>query len=134
MVIMPTASPWRSATCASSSAAFSAWSKCESSSSLAAMRRPQSITSSTRWSFSSSYSRAIRRWVRAVAFQSIGALRVALAVFAQLVELHALAAPAHLQHADLRQAVVGGEQRVLRQRAEVRDRRAPGCGSPAQSA
>ena len=57
--------------CASSSAAFSAWSKCDSASSLAAMRRPQSITSSTRWSRSSSYSRAMRRAVRAVAFQSM---------------------------------------------------------------
>jgi hypothetical protein len=34
------------------------------------MRRPQSMTSSTRWSFSSSYSRAISRCVREVAFQS----------------------------------------------------------------
>ena len=90
-----------------------------SSSSFDAMRRPQSITSRTRWSFSSSYSRAIRRCGARGRLPVDGALRVALAVLAQLVELHALAAPAHLQHADLRQAVVGGEQRVLGERAEV---------------
>src|SRR5438105_12294458 len=46
--------------------------------------------------------------------------RIALAVFAQLVELRAFAAPAHLQHADLREAIVGGKQRIAGKRAKVR--------------
>jgi hypothetical protein len=56
--------------------------------------------------------------VREVAFQSMARARVALRYFAQLV-VHAFAAPC-LQHADLRQAVVGGEQGVAGEGAEVR--------------
>ena len=46
--------------------------------------------------------------------------RVANAVIAQLQEVESLAAPPPLQHADLREPMIGGEQRVLRDLGEVR--------------
>jgi hypothetical protein len=47
------------------------------------------------------------------------ALRVAFAVFAQLVELESFTAARTLQHADLREPLVSREQCVLRKRREV---------------
>jgi hypothetical protein len=47
--------------------------------------------------------------------------RVVLAVVAQLLELHSLTAPPPLQDADLRQAVVGRQQRVVGDAREIRE-------------
>src|SRR5262245_38735101 len=46
-------------------------------------------------------------------------LTVALAVLAELVKVEPLAAAPTLEHAELREAVVGGEKRELRERGEV---------------
>ena len=83
------------------------------------MRRPQSRRKTICWSRSSWYSREIRRRRRAVRLPVDLAQRVALAVVAQLVELEALAAAALLQHADLREPVVGREERVVGERGEI---------------
>ena len=48
------------------------------------------------------------------------AWRVVLPVVAELVELQSLTAPASLQDADLREAIVGGEPRVMHDSSEVR--------------
>src|SRR5262244_1155867 len=48
------------------------------------------------------------------------ALRIALLVFAQLVEVQSLAAAPALQHAHLREAIIGREQSVAGERSEIR--------------
>jgi hypothetical protein len=58
--------------------------------------------------------------MRELAFQSIWRCTSPFAVLAQVLELEPGAAPAPLEHADLREPVVGGEQRVARDRLEVR--------------
>ena len=120
-VSRPTASPWRRRDVREQQRRVRARGRsARASPSCARMRRPQSTRNTICWSRSSWYSRDDELAHARGRLPVDLAQRVALAIFAQLVEVEALAAPPPLQHADLRQAVVRGEQRELRQRGEVR--------------